>query len=335
MSPSLILSQKYASTISISTRSLVNQALEIITTHSASLQEPPKGDSPYRLDRLVEAMLKHAPTESGTRYVALVIIDAQTSSDPAPTLVDVAEAWLNHLIVPMLTLRLENPSRSSRLEDSGSSDDTLPKQPSLHDLLLQREGNRPLIQADIWDAGYMQRLMVANKKLPEIIRGIQPTKVTRILPISGTYPTDSVDMSWEMFQSWTDTPLEAIAELETDSPRHAILLCDFDHWLVRSFRCYFEPVLNEPNTYIGHTLLDHIKFSTGQRTTQIKFTGNDAPSPELFRIHAAYAQVFHACGVDQMWGRLYAGAKHTQKSFTSMGKQTWATHSRHGLRTSN
>ncbi|KAF7295533.1 hypothetical protein MIND_01093300 [Mycena indigotica] len=276
-----------------------DEALEIITTHSASLQDPPKGDSPYRLDHLVEAMLKHAPTENGTRYVALVIIDAQTSSNPALTLVEVAEAWLNHLIVPMLTLRLENPSRSSRLNDSGSSDDTLPKQPSLHDLLLQREGYRALI-SDVWDGGYMQRLMLSGKQLPNIIRGIHPTKATRILPISSACPIDSTDMFWAMFQAWTDMSREAISELETDSPCHAMLLGQFDHWLVRGFRCYFEPVSNEPNTYVGRTLADRMMFSTGQRATQIKFTGNDPPSPELFRIHAAYAHVFHACGVDQI-----------------------------------
>jgi hypothetical protein len=51
----------------------------------------------YRLDKLLDAMLIHAPTEGGKRYVAIALLIAHQKGGDA--IVSVAQAWMDHLFL--------------------------------------------------------------------------------------------------------------------------------------------------------------------------------------------------------------------------------------------
>jgi hypothetical protein len=51
----------------------------------------------YRLDKLLEAMLMHAPTEGGKRYATIALLIAHQKG--GDTVVSVAQAWMDHLFL--------------------------------------------------------------------------------------------------------------------------------------------------------------------------------------------------------------------------------------------
>ena len=66
----------------------------IIGPNSARLQAEPR----YRLDKLLYAMLKHAPHPLGKRYVAVCLHVAHQKGEDG--VVDAAKAWLDNLFLP-------------------------------------------------------------------------------------------------------------------------------------------------------------------------------------------------------------------------------------------
>jgi len=83
-----------------STCILSEDAAKIIDKNRQHLQA---ADKRYRLDDLLSAMLEHAPHPLGQRYVAVALHIAHEKG--VETVVDVAKAWMDYLLLPSKFLK--------------------------------------------------------------------------------------------------------------------------------------------------------------------------------------------------------------------------------------
>ncbi|KAK7457200.1 hypothetical protein VKT23_010498 [Stygiomarasmius scandens] len=83
-------------------------AQDFIAEHKEHLRA---ANEQYLLDKLLLAMLEHAPHPDGKRYIAVAVNIAHRKGPEA--LVDVAKAWMEFLFLPMLTLFTTQTSQPS------------------------------------------------------------------------------------------------------------------------------------------------------------------------------------------------------------------------------
>ncbi|KAF7295532.1 hypothetical protein MIND_01093200 [Mycena indigotica] len=125
------------------------------------------GSSTYQIDRLLSSMITFAPTNLGSRYAALIIMQALEQENIADGLSQAAQAWLHHLLLPMQSMRQTDPSpptanQVDNLQDTASRilPATRAEQSDLHDKVLLREGYQCPI-AKIWESGQIRSMAKA------------------------------------------------------------------------------------------------------------------------------------------------------------------------------
>lgn len=85
------------------TAELVKEAHGIIEKHRQRLQTK-EGSRGRKLDKLLDAMLDHAPTPFGARYMAVALHVAATKEDGGHSVVEAAKAWLDQLLLPSASI---------------------------------------------------------------------------------------------------------------------------------------------------------------------------------------------------------------------------------------
>ena len=80
---------------SMDTDTLCHNAHRSIEAHRQALRDASQN---YRLDDLLTGMLNYAISNTGRRYVAVVIHIAHTKGEEA--VVNIAKAWMEHLFFP-------------------------------------------------------------------------------------------------------------------------------------------------------------------------------------------------------------------------------------------
>ncbi|KAJ7053922.1 hypothetical protein C8F01DRAFT_1165324 [Mycena amicta] len=272
-------------------------------------------------------MLDEAPHPRGARYVSVVLHIAATKDDESSSadekdsmgessgdekdscVVSVAQAWLDHLMLPMLTMSIDDPasSQTSTLDETvtviESADRT--EQQQFRDALAEREEHYCAI------TGYFDRKRAhwlgANGKLVPRV----PTHkmaAAHVIPLYLNHFHDArarqigvrlldAATTWDMFRSWTQIDLHGLIGSKISSPENGIFMTSDDHDFFRSFKFYFdkEAFPENANKYEVRCLRHH-QLSSAQTSAIVTFRDKTPPNPEFVRIHAAFAKVLNLSG---------------------------------------
>ncbi|KAJ7622994.1 hypothetical protein B0H17DRAFT_1112146 [Mycena rosella] len=292
---------------------LVSEAHGIVNKHRRSLiQAAPKG-SKYHLDKLLDAMLDHAPTPLGARYVAVALHVAATKDDNGSSVVGAAKAWLDQLVLPMLTIATDN-----RSEPSSSQTPTLDETAQVIESAgrkEQREFRTSLAKRERYYCAITQTFdrdrvdfLDAQQRSNEVPRVPAHKMVAaHIIPLflnnfndagehkTGVHLRDAA-YTWDMLQSWTQIDLQGLVGSKITSPQNGIYMTSDDHDNFGAFKFYLDKAAfpNDVNKYEARCLRN--RLSNGESSSIVTFSDQEPPKPEYLQIHAAFAKVLHLSG---------------------------------------
>ncbi|KAJ6567322.1 hypothetical protein DFH09DRAFT_1278381 [Mycena vulgaris] len=326
---------------------LVAAAHKIIANYSEQLDEA--GAKRYDLCNVLRGMLDYAPTTDGSRYVAAVLHIAASKNDKGRSVVTVAKAWFDHLLLPMLYVTEEDSccpqTPSSRDSQTSTLDSTYVETSDRVEQrdfrvavvnevqLAKRENHRCAITGKFdADRSTLLRQTGRSNEVPRGGRGHATMKATHILPLTlrslkddGKNPTAVIlrdaARTWDMLSAWTQIDLKDL-QVRLASPANGIYMCAEEHAYFGAFRFYLKKSLlpGDRNTYEAITLRGLL--TTGEPTSTVVFSGDmgiDPPSSEYIAIHAAVAQILHLSGVFEYVKELRL-EKERVASLHSMGK---------------
>ncbi|KAL0952337.1 hypothetical protein HGRIS_006617 [Hohenbuehelia grisea] len=293
----------------VATHTLCQAALnDIIEPERQQLQDVmAKGNKRFRLDELLIGMLEHAPHPDGRRYVAVALHIAHGKGLQA--VIEVAQAWLDSLFFPMMTIPL------TRSDPTGSLTPTIQTtyleienakrdQNTLRNDVANREHHHCAI-TQIHDT---KRRAELTKTHPNLVPAAPHALMhaAHIIPFALYSFQDKGDRrldaahTWDMLQAWTQLDIRNLSGSQINSPSNAIFMTTTEQDNFGKFQFYLDkdvyPV--DDNKYRAKFVRQGLCFSNGQVEADVQFppyaqSGVLPPNPEFIRIHAAFAKVLH------------------------------------------
>ncbi|KAI9466109.1 hypothetical protein BJY52DRAFT_1413613 [Lactarius psammicola] len=316
----------------------------VIRPNSAMLRA---ADRRYHLDKLLSAMLEHAPHPLGRRYVAVCLHIAHQKGEDG--VLGAAKAWLDNLLLPMLAISKaikSEPvtSQSPTIEDTtvqyiGSA--SRAGQPVLRASIALREQYRCAI-TKIFDSARAEKLERAGRlgEVPD--DGQSPMEAAHIIPfllnkfddkVINTSPEIVRDVlsfsrlthlrrqtdaarTWDMLQCWTQIDFRTLTGLNINSPTNAIYMTKAEHAAFGRFKFYLdkEAYPDIPNKYKVRMPRKSTRLSNGSREVDVEFpprekSSIEPPNPDYLKVHGAFAKVLSLCGAAEYMGSVERDAE--------------------------
>ncbi|KAL9710821.1 hypothetical protein Ac2012v2_006359 [Leucoagaricus gongylophorus] len=280
----------------------------VLNTFRADLESNHSKCNRYKL---LMAMLDHAPTDSGKRYVATCLAIAGTKGVDAVT--EMADQWLEHMFFKMLPV-----SRATTTQPTSSFTPTLDdtaqriekadrtEQKALRESVQRRERDRCAITG-AFDYQVADTLMSQRLPFPLNSRLLE---AAHIIPLSfnGFEESYSAELhktaiTWDMLRSWTGIDLDKLVRSKINTPENAILMCREQHLGFGRFKWYLDKDAypDNPNKYKAQGSHPSYRFLCGEVTIDVEFPAEaelmvKPPDPEIISIHAAFARVLSPSG---------------------------------------
>ncbi|KAL9708594.1 hypothetical protein Ac2012v2_008139 [Leucoagaricus gongylophorus] len=275
--------------------------------------------------KLLMAMLDHAPTDSGRRYVATVLAIAGTKGVDAVT--EAADQWLEHMFFKMLSIsratttqptRSFTPTLDNTAQRIEKADRT--EQKALRESVQRRERDRCAITG-AFDSQVALTLMSQELPFPSGLR--QFLEAAHIIPLSlnGFDKNRSSELreaaiTWDMLRSWTGIDLGKLVGSKINTPENTILMCRDQHLDFGRYRWYLDKDAypDNPNKYKAQGSRSNYRFTSGEATRDVEFLASaesmvKPPDPEIIRIHAAFARVLSLSGAIDYFDKVELSAE--------------------------
>ncbi|KAH8995217.1 hypothetical protein EDB86DRAFT_1182462 [Lactarius hatsudake] len=252
-------------------------------------------------------MLEHAPHPLGRRYVAVSLHVAREDG-----VVDAAKAWLDNLLLPMLAI-----SKAIKTEPASS------QTPTIDTTVQHIESASPTLRAKValreryhcaitkaFDQARARKLSKEGRveEVPNKV-GQLPKEVAHIIPLLNEFDDQlisSLEITWDMLRSWTQIDFRTLIGPNIDSPANAIYMTTVEHATFGHFEFYLdkEAFPDIPNKYKVRMSQDGRFLTNGSREGDVEFptleeSSVEPPNPDCLKVHAAFAEVLHLCGVAQ------------------------------------
>ncbi|KAL9710801.1 hypothetical protein Ac2012v2_006338 [Leucoagaricus gongylophorus] len=271
--------------------------------------------------KLLMAMLDHAPTDSGKRYVATCLAIAGTKGVDA--VAEAADQWLEHMFFKMLPV-----SRATTTQPTSSFipilDNTAQRiekadhteQKALRESVQRRERDRCAITDS--------RLLEAAHIIPLSLNGFEESRSAELVgPDFSLFKSldclvlqHKTAITWDMLRSWTGIDLDKLVRSKINTPENAILMCCEQHLDFGRFEWYLDKDAypDNPNKYKAQGSHPSYRFLCGEVTIDVEFAAEaesmvKPPDPEIISIHAAFARVLSPSGAIDYFDKVEQSAE--------------------------
>jgi len=253
-------------------------------------------ETQFDSNKVLSAMLNHAPTDRGTRYVSCAILSCTKQLD---LWIGLAWDWLKFLLLPFKTShkeKLEPLSLSSTptISSPAANVSVVPTQrPSDFETQLRRRQGGVCAVIDI--RGEQGKFIGAHIVRRSIAKADD----------SNAGIASARTVTWDILRHYVDLSEEFIASLSTtiDSPGNGVLLEMALHASFDDYEWCFVPT-EDPGVYTVKWFTEPSYLFEVAGRSQIKFeskysTPIELPHTKFLTIHRAVAEVLHESGVGE------------------------------------
>ncbi|KAG8946604.1 hypothetical protein FRC00_009505 [Tulasnella sp. 408] len=280
------------------------------------------GDRPLYAYTILDALLEHAPTLQGQRYVASAIL---SQGNDIARLTELSRVWLDRLLSPELedvtslsqvavrclswkplVSKTRKQMQGISLVIAGWYDNSSRRQMQelIESQLLERHGYKCAVSLFTYDKDTPSSIAVPEKFVSRKLHAVH------IIPFclsrdGGFNSTDTTD-TWDMLEDWAGISPATLSGEKINDLSNLILMSTEVHEDFGNFTFWFEPT-DQLNTYTVHLEERQIRFQWASTVAFSNQSDRDLPlpSPEFLAAHAALAKVFRVTGagdyIDRLW----------------------------------